>query len=123
MGKLSNHIGSPAHAADLFATQIHLRFHLNILSNIRVGHIQVSCDGVPVQHHLPTEPMFHAAPFDPAAVNEIAQGDEYLERDINRRQTQHQRLLPLRNRFVSFPPQVNEGEGSGAASSAKETEW
>ena len=87
MGKLSNHIGSPAHAADLFATQIHLRLDLHILASIRIGHIEVSGDGVSVQHHLPTEPMFHAAPFDSAAVNEIAQGDEYLERDINRRQT------------------------------------
>src|SRR5947208_1787766 len=112
MGKLSNHIGSPAHAADLFATQIHLRLDLNILASIRIGHIEKSGDGVSVQHHLPTKPVFHATPLDPAAMNEITQWNEYLDRDINRRQTQDQRLFRLRNRFVSFHQSQPESKNS-----------
>ncbi len=116
--RIADHIGSPAHAADLFATQIHLRLDLNLLSNVGVGHIEVSGNGVSVKHHLPTEPMFHTTPFDPAGMNEITQRDDYLDRDINRRQAQDQRLfLPVR----VFPAAVTEVEGSGAASSAKGT--
>jgi hypothetical protein len=102
MSKLSDHIGSPAHPADLFQTEKLSRLHLDIAPSIRVGDVDVRHNSVSVQHHLPAKAMFHVKPFDPAVVNEIAQRNQHLDCDINRRQAQEQRLFPSRGKFSAF---------------------